>query len=187
MRNEKIKKMVGIAFLVALVVVLQLMGSFIRIGTVEFALVLVPIVVGSAIYGPIAGVILGATFSIVTLLQPGTYGFYAMSVVGTVITVMAKGILSGWLSGLTYKALEKKSPILAAYASAIVCPVVNTGVFFLGCMIFFYEPLSAVNENVLLFVLTAYIGWNFVAELIANILCGPVIVRLLKIFKKNYK
>lgn len=187
MRNEKVKKMVGIAFLMALVVVLQLLGNFVKIGTVEFALVLVPIVVGSAIYGPVAGVILGATFSIVTLLQPGTSAFYGMSVVGTVVTVMAKGVLSGWLSGLTYKALAKKSPILAAYVSAIVCPVVNTGIFFLGCMVFFYEPLSAVNENVLLFVLTVYIGWNFVAELIANILCGPVIVRLLKILKKNYK
>ena len=62
MRNEKIKKMVGIALLMAVVVVLQLLGSFIKLGPVEVSLVLLPIVIGAAVYGPTAGAILGATF-----------------------------------------------------------------------------------------------------------------------------
>ena len=61
MRNEKIKKMVGIALLMAVVVVLQLLGSFIKLGPVEVSLVLLPIVIGAAVYGPTAGAILGAT------------------------------------------------------------------------------------------------------------------------------
>ena len=45
MKKDKVQKMVGIAILSALVVVLQLRGSFIRFGPVSVSLVLIPIVV----------------------------------------------------------------------------------------------------------------------------------------------
>lgn len=183
MRNEKIKKMVGIALLMAVVVVLQLLGSFVKLGPVEVSLVLLPIVIGAAVYGPTAGAILGATFGAVVLAQPGTVFFYDMSVFGTVITVMVKGALSGLLAGLTYRALAKKAPVLAVILCAIVCPVVNTAVFFLGCMTFFYGDLAVYGENVALYVVTTFIGLNFVAEFLINVLCCPVIVRLLHILK----
>ena len=186
MNNQQIRKMVGIALLMAVVVVLQLLGSFIRFGMVEISLVLLPIVIGAAVYGPIAGAILGGTFGIVVLLQPGTAFFYGMNAIGTVIIVMAKGILSGWLAGLAYKALAGKSTTLAVTLSAIICPVVNTAIFFLGCMTFFYDGLIGLGVgNVMLYVVTAFIGWNFVAEFLVNVLCCPVIVRLLHILKKH--
>ena len=185
MRNEKIKRMVGIALLMAVVVVLQLLGSFFRLGPVEVSLVLLPIVVGAAVYGPGAGAILGATFGVVVLLQPGTVFFYDMSVAGTVIIVLAKGALSGFLAGATYQALAEKAPIVAVILSAVVCPVVNTAIFFLGCMTFFYPELAAYNPDVALYVITTFIGFNFVAEFFVNVLCCPVIVRLLHILKKS--
>lgn len=185
MRNQKVKRMVGIALLMAVVVVLQLLGSFVKLGPVEVSLVLLPIVIGAAVYGPTAGAILGATFGAVVLAQPGTVFFYDMSVLGTVLVVMLKGALSGLLAGLTYKALAKKAPVLAVILCAIVCPVVNTAIFFLGCMTFFYEALSAYSPNVALYVITAFIGLNFVAEFLVNVLCCPVIVRLLHILKKS--
>ncbi len=185
MLNQKIKKMVGIALLMAVVVVLQLLGSFIRLGPVEVSLVLLPIVIGAAVYGPTAGAILGATFGAVVLAQPGTVFFYDMSVFGTVITVLVKGALSGLLAGLTYKALAKKAPVLAVVLCAIVCPLVNTAIFFLGCMTFFYEGLSVFGQNVALYVVTTFIGLNFVAEFLVNVLCCPVIIRLLHILKKS--
>ena len=183
MRNDKIKKMVGVALLMAVVVVLQLLGSFIKFGPVEVSLVLLPIVIGAAVYGPVAGAILGATFGVVVLTQPGTVFFYDMSVFGTVLVVMVKGALSGLLAGLTYKALAKKAPTLAVILCAVVCPVVNTAIFFLGCMTFFYNDLAMMGENVALFVITTFIGLNFVAEFLVNVLCCPVIVRLLHVLK----
>ncbi len=186
MLNQKIKKMAGIALLMAVVVVLQLLGSFIRLGPVEISLVLLPIVIGAAVYGPTAGAILGATFGAVVLAQPGTVFFYDMSVFGTVIVVLVKGALSGLLAGMTYKALAKKAPVLAVVLCAIVCPVVNTSIFFLGCMTFFYEDLSVFGENVALYVITTFIGLNFVAEFLVNVLCCPVIIRLLHILKKSH-
>ena len=49
------KKIAGVGLLTALVVVLQLLGSFIKFGTVSISLVLIPIVVGAALYGVGAG------------------------------------------------------------------------------------------------------------------------------------
>lgn len=187
MNNSKVKRMVGIAILMAVVVVLQLLGQFIKLGPmVSVSLVLLPIVIGAAVYGPTAGAILGATFSVVVLLQPDTGFFYGISVLGTVVTVMAKGILSGWLSGLAYKALEKKSVFFAVALAAVICPIVNTGLFFLGCITFFYDGLASTGvENVAMYVITMFIGFNFIAEFVVNVLCCPVAVRLLHIIRKK--
>ena len=64
--------MVGIAVLAALVVVLQLLSSVIKIGTVSITLTLIPIVVGAAFYGPGAGAILGTVFGLVVYINSAT-------------------------------------------------------------------------------------------------------------------
>ena len=66
MKNQKVKRMVGIAFLMAMVIVLQFIGSSIPPigGVVSISLVLIPIVMGGAVFGIGGGVILGATFGV---------------------------------------------------------------------------------------------------------------------------
>ena len=186
MKHEKIRSMVGVALLTAIVVVLQLVGSFIKFGPVSISLVLVPIVVGAAVYGPAAGAILGAAFGVVVLMQPDTALFYGVSVLGTIITVLVKGTLAGYLSGLTFRALEQKNSVLAVLASAAVCPVVNTGIFFLGCRLFFWDMMTELGGgNALLFVITVMIGFNFIAEIAANMICAPVILRILSAVRRK--
>ncbi len=185
MSNSKVRRMVGTAILMAVVVVLQLLGQFIKFGPVSVSLVLLPIVVGAAVYGPGAGALLGATFSVVVLLQPDTAFFYGLSTMGTVVTVLVKGTLAGWLSGLVFKAFAKKNTYLAVALAAIVCPIVNTLIFFAGCHLFFYEGLASTGiENVTMYVVTVFIGFNFIAEFVVNVLCCPVAVRLLHAIQK---
>ncbi len=184
MNRNKVKNMVGIAILMAIVIVLQLLGQFIKLGPASVSLVLVPIVVGASIYGPGAGALLGFTFSIVVLLQPDTAFFYGMDFFGTIIIVLAKGIFCGWISGLVYRLLATIHSFLGVIVSAIVCPIVNTGLFFLGCCIFYWDSLAATGiENVALYVVTMYIGINFIAEFIVNLICAPVIERVLRAVK----
>ena len=180
MKTEKIRRLVGVAILAAIVVVLQSVGSFIRFGSVSVSLVLIPIVVGAAVYGPAAGAMLGGVFSIVVLLQPDTAFFYGVSFAGTVITVLAKGILAGLLSGLTFKGLARKNLWFAVIVAAMVCPVVNTGLFALGSRLFFWSAYAEMGGgNAMMILMTVMIGFNFIAELAANIICAPVIVRIL--------
>ena len=180
MKKDKIIRMVGIAILSAIVVVLQLLGSFIKLGPVSITLVLIPIVVGSAIYGPGAGAILGAVFSIVVLMQPDTAFFYGISVAGTIATVLVKGILAGWLSGTVYRLVSGKSQWIAVGLAAVVCPIVNTGVFFLGCRLFFWNEIAQLGGgDALMYIITVMIGFNFIAEFVTNVICAPVIHRVL--------
>lgn len=187
MKNSKTQKIVGLGLFTAIVVVLQLLGSFIKFGTVSISLVLVPIVVGAALYGVGAGAWLGAVFGVVVLLQPDTALFLNMSVFGTILTVMIKGILAGVLSGLVYKALEGKHKYLGVILSAIVCPLANTGIFLLGCRLFFYNWIleNAAGTNAFVFMITAFVGLNFVIEMAVNLVLSPSIVRIINIGKKQ--
>ena len=61
--------LVGTAVLAALVVVLQTVGSGIKIGPFSPTLSLVPIIIGAVIFGPNIGGVLGFVFSMVVLIS----------------------------------------------------------------------------------------------------------------------
>lgn len=186
MKKEKVKRMVGLAIMSAIVVVLQLLGSFIKFGPVSISLVLIPIVVGAAIYGPKAGAVLGGVFSIIVLLQPDTAFFYGISFFGTVVTVFVKGTLAGWLSGIVFRVVSKKNALLAVILAAVVCPIVNTGCFLIGCRLFFWDAIAQLGGgDAFAYIITVMIGFNFVAEFVTNIICSPVIVRVLHAVKRH--
>ena len=134
-KNNNTQKIVGLGLFTAIVIVLQLMGSFIRFGTFSISLVLVPVVIGAALYGAGAGAWLGFVFGVVVLLSGDAAAFLGVNALGTILTVLVKGTLAGLLSGLVYKALENKNRTLAVAVAAVVCPVVNTGVTLFGIVI----------------------------------------------------
>lgn len=188
--QQKTKKMVGVGLLTAIVVVLQALAVAIRpTGIFNISLVLVPIVVGAALYGYKAGAWLGFVFSIVVLFTDSA-AFMAISVPGTIITVVLKGTLAGLVAGLVYLALEKKNRYVAVVASAIICPVVNTGIFLIGCLVFFLETLNvwgaaAGFESVGSYLIFGMVGVNFLIEMAVNIVLSSVIMRIIRIGKND--
>ena len=187
----KTQRLAGLALFTALIVILQLLGNFIRFGPVSVSLVALPIAVGAAVYGGAAGLWLGFVFGMVVLLSGDAAAFFAFSVPGTLLTVLVKGIACGGMAGLVYAWLSGKNRTLAAVAAGIVCPVVNTGVFLLGCRIFFMPMLASMaqslgfGDNVDRFMIFGLVGVNFLAELGVNIVLSPVILRLIRIGRKE--
>ena len=106
------KKIAGVGLLTAVVVVLQLLGSFIHFGPFSISLVLIPIVVGASLYGVLSGAWLGLAFGITVLISGNAAAFLAVNPGGTVVTVLLKGALAGLLAGAVYKAIEKKTRLL---------------------------------------------------------------------------
>lgn len=176
------------AMLTALVIVLQLLGSFIRFGMFSISLVLIPIVVGAAMCGPAISAWLGLVFGVAVLLSGDAAAFLAVSVPGTILTVLAKGVLCGLTAGFTYQWLSKKNIYLGVFAAAIVCPLVNTGVFLLGCLVFFLPTITAWaggnDQTLWQYILFGLVGGNFLFELGFNLVLSPIIVRLLRISKR---
>ena len=179
------------AVMTALVIVFQLVGTFTTFfGPFSTALALIPIVIGAAICGVKTGAWLGFVFSLVVLLSGGANLFLAFSIHGTIITVIAKGTLCGLAAGFTYKLLNKYNKLLAVVAAAIICPVVNTGVFMLGSIVFFLDFANQIASAIGLdaagiAVFTAMATGNFIFELVLNIVLSPVVVRLLNIKNKT--
>lgn len=175
------------AMFTAIVVVLQLLGSFIRFGPFSISLVLVPIVIGAAMCGPFIGAWLGLVFGITVLISGDAAPFLAVSVPGTIITVLLKGALCGLCAGLVYTALKNTNKYLAVLAAAIVCPIVNTGVFLLGCLIFFMPTITewANGAPVWKYMLLGLVGGNFLFEVGINVVLSSVIIRIINIFKNN--
>lgn len=177
------------ALLTALVVILQMMGAFIRFGPFSISLVLIPIVIGAAICGPKISTWLGLVFGIVVLITDAG-AFLAINIPGTIVTVLVKGMACGLVAGLVYKLLAKKNMYIAIVAAAIACPLVNTGVFLLGCLLFFFETIKEWGlglgfENVMQYMFLGLVGGNFLFELASNIVFSPIIVRILNIIKKK--
>ena len=180
----------GVGIFTAIVIVLQLLGAFIKFGPFSISLTLIPIVVGAALYGPWAGAWLGFVFSMVVLLSGDAGAFLVVNVFGTILTVIAKGTLAGWAAGVVFKALNKTNMWLAAICAAIICPVVNTGLFLVGCKLFFMETITGWGqamgfESVGKYMIYGLVGGNFIFELLTNIVLSPVIVRLIRIGRKE--
>jgi len=220
--NNKVKKIVGVGLFTAIVLVLQFLGGGIRFGMFSISLVLLPIVVGAAVYDWQAGAWLGFVFGVAVLASGDAAAFMVIDPLGTVLTVLVKGTAAGLCSGLAYKfvlqLLDKRTknrmPViksqygigecceegvykyisrnnryLAVVIAAVICPIVNTGVFLIGCKLFFYETIAqwgtaAGFANAASYMFLGLAGTNFLIELATNLFLSPIIVRLISIAKK---
>ncbi len=85
--RKKTQILVGTALFTAIVAVLQFAGAFIRFGTFSISLVLMPIVVGAAMFGVMSGAWLGFVFGAVVLFLGVAPPGFAVIVWGTGIKV----------------------------------------------------------------------------------------------------
>ena len=95
--------------------------------------------------GPMGGAWLGGVSAVYILLTGQAALFLAINPMGTVVTVLLKGLLCGAVSGWLYNAICRKNEILSVAVAAIACPVVNTGIFFAGCLIFFLPASRTIQ------------------------------------------
>lgn len=198
MKHEKINRMVGIALLAALVVILQLLAGMIKIGTFSITLTLIPIIVGAAFYGPSAGAILGAVFGLVVYIgcvtgsDVGGQMVFAANPFLCFLVVMAKGTLAGLCAGLVYRLVMKghesiQRGVVAVLLAGITAPVVNTGVFCIGMLLFFRETLQAwaAGSDLFNYIIFGLTGVNFLIELAINVVCSPAIVTIVRAVRKS--
>ncbi len=194
MKNPKIKQLVAISLLIAMIIVLQFIGSSIPplFGAFSISLVLIPIVIGAAMYGPLTGAVLGAAFGVVTAINcatgadPGGQMVFQANPIVCVVVVMLKGILCGLSAGFVYKWFSRLNGYVSMLLASIICPVVNTGTF-LVCMLIFFKDVLAVWANgsdIFVYMISGIVLCNFVPELIINIAFSPAGQRIIKVAKK---
>ena len=187
MKNDQVRKITGVAILLAIEIVLQAMGNYITPGVVSINLSLIPIALGAILYGPLAGALLGFGNGLVVLLSPSTEAFLSYSLFGTIVTCLLKCTIAGLLAGFVYKIFAKKHSLLGSILAALVVPVVNTGLFVLAVFTIFFglfEPIGTTDQ-VMKYVFLIMIGWNFVIEFSLTAILSPTIARVINIIKKE--
>jgi uncharacterized membrane protein len=172
----------------------------IRVSVKSVADIVIPIVIGAAVYGAKAGAWLGLVFSItvlaavVTGADTGGFLMWGINPFMTAAIVLGKGVAAGFLSGLVFRMLQHKNQMLATAVAAVVCHVVNTGLFLIGTLAVF-EPLltqwaqgwmeatGRTDASLGTYLIVGMVGLNFLVELGINMILSPVVVRILKIRK----
>ena len=187
--HDKIQRMAGMSIFIAIVVVLPILCTFVRFGPFSITLALAPIIIGAALYGPGAGAILGGVFGFVVLLT-GVFGWdggtvmYLMSLnaLGCILICIGKGAAAGWISGLVYRLIAKKNIHLGVVVAAIVCPIVNTGIFIIGMMLFYMSTLEswAGGQAVIYYAIFGLTGVNFLVELAVNLVLSSGITSIIR-------
>lgn len=183
MNNKRIKLISEVAIFSAVIVILQILATFINFGSFPITLTLVPIIVGAAVYGPLVGLILGIVFGVIvdimviTGADPSGATMLSMHPVITLLTCLVKGGLAGLGSGLVYKYLNKINSKLRIIITAAVCPVINTLVFCISLMLFFDSSIQVL--------IGMFVSINFVIELVINVLLAPGLTNLIERNKKR--
>ena len=174
--NKRIttQQIVGTGLLLALEIIFQVIGNYLQFGPVNINISLVAIVLAAVMYGPLSGAVLGFFNGIITLFSPSTQAlFMSVSPVGTVVTCLLKCTIAGLVAGLVFKLFKKKQLVGAILASVLV-PIINTGIFAIGCLLFFRPLLITYSGSeqigdMMTFLIVGFIGWNFIFEIITTV------------------
>ena len=184
--QEKTRRLTGLALLTAIIIVLQVVASFVKFGPFSITLALAPIIIGAALYGASAGAWLGGVFGVVVLIacvagwDVGGNILFTANPFLTAVLCVVKGALAGLVAGVAYRAIDLRSPMAASITAGILCPVVNTGIFIVGLTLFFYDILVAWagGTDLIYYIIFIMTGVNFLLELAINLVLSTVIVRV---------
>ena len=171
------KNITTIAMFVGIVVVLQIVATFINFGAFPITLTLVPIIIGGAMYGPLTGMILGTVFGIVVAIMvitgadpSGAYMFSVHPFITTFACIL-KGSLAGFVGAYVYQKIKDKNKLKAILFSSALVPIVNTGTLALVIILFF--------KGTFVTFISLFITINFALELVIDICLAPSLLRII--------
>lgn len=192
--NKRTEMIVGTAILAAVLIVLQTLVSAIKIGPFSITLSIIPIILGAVMYGPASSSILGSVFgavvtaSVISGADAGGAMMFQKNPVMTILICMLKAIVAGYVAGIIANAFANKGKTkLGVILSSIVAPVCNTGLFVLGGCLFFLDIFKswADGEDVVLYIISGLIGFNFLIEMLVGLIMVPVILQIIKTVRKG--
>ena len=116
-------------------------------------------------------------------MDPFTAYLFQQNPVATAGICLIKSTLAGFLSGLVFRLLRQRNRVAATFTAALVTPVVNTGIFVLGCLLISgtlsgFMQANNIGGSVVYFLLIGCAGFNFLFEAALNLILAPALGQL---------
>ena len=195
-RNPKIRQMVQLAILTALLLVLALTPiGYLRLGPFSITFMPVPVVIGAILLGPGGGAFLGLVFGLTSFAQcfgidPMGTTLMTINIIYTFVMTVVTRTLVGYFTALVFRGMrslfeklpksDKTRPVTYAIASA-AGPLFNT-VLFMSAMYIFFGREQVVLDA---FALTGAVPFfvfvfglvfaNAMVELLVTLLIGTAV------------
>ena len=189
------KTITGTALLTAIELVLIVISNYVSIGPVNINLALVPIAVAGMVFGPLSGLFIGLVNGLVTILSPSTQAiFMPIAPFGTVLICLLKTGFAGFLCGLIYIPFKNmqsnKRKMVGSVLASVTVPIINTGIFTIGCYTFFSPWLADVTnasqyDNSFVVLIMVILGINFIFEFSISLLLSPSINMLVNHYQRR--
>lgn len=191
--KEKTLRLVSMGILSAIIIVLQIVATYFPTKPFPITFTLIPIIIGAALFDEKAGAFLGGVFSVVVIVMcvigadVGGAMVWNANPFLCILVCMLKGICAGYVSGLVYRLISKRNSVAATIVAALSAPVVNTGIFILGLVLFFRPILAqwSGGSDLVYYILFGLTGLNFLIEVGVNMILSPVIIKILEAVKRN--
>ena len=195
-RNPKIRQMVQLAILTALLLVLALTPiGYLRLGPFSITFMPVPVVIGAILLGPGGGAFLGLVFGLTSFAQcfgidPMGTTLMTINIFYTFVMTVVTRTLVGYFTALVFRGMrslfeklpksDKTKPVTYAIASA-AGPLFNTVLFMSAMYIFFGKEQVVLDAFALtgagpfyVFVFGLVFA-NAMVELLVTLLIGTAV------------
>ena len=169
------KRFTTISIFAAIIIILQIISTYINFGGFPITLTLIPIIVAGAVYGPSIGALMGLVFGVIVSLMvivgadPSGAIMFSTHPIITVVTCIIKGTCAGYIGALVYKLIRNNK--VGIIISAIVTPITNTLILYISLALFFEESFIAL--------IGGFMTINFAIELLTNVLIAPGLLVLI--------
>lgn len=163
----KPKRLVTNAMLIAMYVVLSLVAT-INLGNMKFTLDSFPIIIGSALFGPVDGMLIGLLGSFTN--QMITYGFSATTLLW-IIPAGVRGLLIGLYAKKHNFDMSLRQTQFITVSSALLVTALNTAAMYIDAKIYGYYSFAYVFGGIVP---------RIVAGIIIAFIFGAVLPHVLK-------
>ena len=198
-QKRRVLYLVQLALLTAVIMALHFSGVAIPAFGTKISLVLIPIALGAMLLGPTAGAILGFIYGVTVFITLGVMnmdlftGFlFNNTPVMAALICTVKTTAAGLIAGIVYRVLSKKNALLAVFVVAALVPIINTGIFVIGCFIIMktiegYIAWKGLGVSAVYFVMIGCAGLNFILEFAINMIFSPALERITRILSKRIR
>ncbi|MCQ2791982.1 MAG: ECF transporter S component [Bacilli bacterium] len=166
-----IKKIASLGMLTALCIIFTVISNYVQIGLISINLSCIPIALAGMFFGPLYALLLGAINGSFILLAPSTIAFMDFSLGGTILTVLTKSAVAGFIGSLVFKLFKEKHINIAIILCSALVPLLNTIFFVLYSLVFFNETFGSI--------ISIFLTVNFVIEFASSLVLVPILYKII--------